>query len=820
MSRFRPPLVLLLAVLIAGCTAAVTERSGHRPTDSHPAEAAAMFSLKRQGTEDRHRSYDAARDAMRSMPRYSTVEDVLRQPRERVASTAAAATRPLGRWRSLGPGNIGGRTRALIIDPVEPRIMYAAGVSGGIWKSLSGGGQWEPIGDNLTNVAVNSLAQSAFDRNVIYAGTGEGYLREEVRGTALPLRGDGIFVTRDAGETWTRLASTATSDFHWVNDLAVSAHDPRRLYAATRTGVWRSLDEGASWQRVLPVTVKGGCLDLAARPGTAGDYLFVSCGTFEQATVYRNVDAAAGSEWQAVLSEPYMGRTTLAIAPSDPTIVYALSASNEPGASRHQAMLAVWRSDADGDAGSWNAQVRNTSTTDPLAPLMLTNLYTVEKDVCLGIESHPTTMGWYCNVIAVDPVNPDRVWVGGVDLFRSDDGGRSWGLASYWWSDPGEEPPFVHADQHVILFHPQYDGASNTRVYFANDGGIFRTDSPNQFVPKGRDAICRERFSQVRFDALNNNYGVTQFYHGAVFPDGRGVIGGTQDNGSILSWLENGTEAWERVTGGDGAYVAVSQKNPDLIFTSAQYGFIFRSVTGGRTFRQFTTGLNDPRFLFIAPLALDPNDQTTLWTGGERMWRNGDDGGRWWRASEPMPAQISAIAIATGNSDLVLAGTISGHIARSAHGRTAREDSVWTSVRPREGFVSSLTFDPFDSNVAYATYAGFGGVHVWKSVDAGATWNALDGSGTSRLPDIPVHSLAIDPTRRERLYLGTDLGIFVSLDGGSSWAVEENGFGAVITEALVIGAGANGPAVYAFTHGRGAWRAELTVRESRRRTVR
>lgn len=807
MSRSLIPILLLFAA----CTSTVAPIEP--PTDSHPAEAAALFAMKRQGSDDPHRSYDRAREVMRGMPRYSTVAETLQGPRQRVATDA---TQPFGRWRFLGPGNIGGRTRALIIDPVSPRIMYAAGVSGGVWKSLSGGEQWEPVGDALMNVAVNSLAQDPHDRNVIYAGTGEGYLREEVRGTALPLRGDGIFVTRDAGATWSRLPATTTADFHWVNDLAVSAIDPGRIYAATRTGVWRSLDEGTSWSRVLATTVKGGCLDLVARPEAAGDYLFVSCGTFEQASVYRHHDASTSAPWEAVLSDPQMGRTTLAIAPSSPSIIYALSASNEPG-EKYQGMLAVWRSDDDGDAGTWNAQVRNTSTEDRLAPLLLTNLTTVQDRLCLNFDSEPFTMGWYCNTIAVDPVNPNVVWAGGVDLFRSDDGGRTWGLASYWWSEPGEPPPFVHADQHLIAFHPHYDGVSNTTVYFANDGGIFRTSTPYAAIPKGLDAVCEEQFSTMSFEPLNNNYGVTQFYHGAVFPDGRTIIGGTQDNGTVMSHLEDGTDGWVRVTGGDGGYVAVSPANPSLIYAEAQNGYVFRSTNGGRTFRRFTSGLED-RFLFITPFTLDPNDHTTVWIAGDRLWRLLDGESRWNRASAPLPAQVSAISVANGSSDHVLAGTAEGHIALHENARASNADTVWSHVRPRPGFVTSITFDPIDQTVAYATYAGFGGTHVWKSVDGGRSWAPLDGSRNGRLPDIPVHSLAVDPSRRDRLYLGTDLGVFVSLDAGRHWAVENTGFTNVVTETLVIAPGSRGPAVYAFTHGRGVWRAELVTAGKRRRS--
>jgi photosystem II stability/assembly factor-like uncharacterized protein len=805
-----PFLVLFLAACSASRPHPVPERH-----DS-PASAAAYHAAKRAGTDNVRLAYRRAAEAMRLMPRHSTVVE----PRAAIASNDDA--RPYRAWQFLGPGNIGGRTRALLIDPVDPLVMYAGGVSGGVWKSTAGGATWEPIGDSLANIAVNSMAMHPVDRNVIYAGTGEGYLREELRGTALPLRGDGIFVTRDAGETWTQLASTTNENFHFVNDLVISTHEPSRVYAATRTGVWRSEDAGTSWSRILPVTVKGGCLDLAWRGDMAGDYLFASCGTFEQATVYRNKNAESNPVWEPVLTDPLMGRTSLAIAPSNPSIVYALSATNEPGR-LHQSLHSVWRSNSGGDAGSWTAPTTGKSTHDPVGRTMLTNMTTVDTvGVCTaGSLGANVTMGWYTNVIAVDPADPERVWVGGVDLFRSDDGGVTWGLASYWWTEQiSDRFPYVHADQHAIVFHPHYNGTTNRTAFFANDGGVTRTDDTHAATTRGRDAVCTRSGSEMRFTSINHNYGITQFYHGAVFPDGRRFIAGAQDNGTLMGSTDTGVNAWQEVVGGDGGYVAIDAHDPLTIYASVQFGAFRRSRNGGREFIPFQPEARDrDTFLFIAPLVLDPGDPATVWFGGTQLWRTRQSKAQ--PASAPVPGggHVSAIAVSPVSSDRVVAGTNRGHIVRSDAASSAA-GTEWASALPRPGFVSSLTFDPFDANTVFATYAGFGGAHVWMSTDAGATWFPRDGSGGGALPDIPVHSLAVDPTRPERLYLGTDLGVFVSLDRGNTWAVENTGFANAITETVVVAPGASGLAVYAFTHGRGAWRAELTLGGPRRRGVR
>jgi photosystem II stability/assembly factor-like uncharacterized protein len=823
-------LLASLIVLIAACQAEspsisqpVQPTARSKMKFDAPDEAEALYRMKRMAPEgmDPQRLYDAARRQMARMRRYATANDrVLAPATSRLAEEGVAAARQISGWEFLGPGNIGGRTRALLIDPRNADVIYAGGVSGGIWKTSNGGGFWKPIGDNLANLAVNSMAMHPEDSTTLYAGTGEGYFREELRGTALPLRGDGIFRTRNGGDTWEHLASTRNSDFHWVNDVVVSRRDPRRVYAATRTGVWRSSDEGETWRRILGVVVKGGCLDLEMRTDAAGDYLFASCGIYQQATVFRHRNAETDTGWEIVLNASGMSRTSLAIAPSNPSVVYALSASNNPGPQRRfdQGLLAVYRSDRNGDPGSWVAVNRNDDSVK-LDTLLLTNPLSGGPG-CPGSFGSYVGMGWHCNVISVDPTNPDIVWAAGVDLFRSDDGGRTWGLASYWWA-PTTTPSFVHADQHAIAFHPSYDGEGNQIVFVANDGGVFKTANARDAVAYGAENVCRADATNLRWESLNHNFGATQFYHGTPFPDGKRWAGGAQDNGTLLGTVEQGTDGWSMIWGGDGGHVAIDPTNPNVIYAESQGGNIVKSVDGGQTFGFALNGLSPQGFLFIAPFLIDPNRNTRLWTGSTQMYRTDDGAGLWSAASAPLPAQVSAIAVAPGNPDAVLAGTNNGSIARTDRATTATAETQWTVVRPRTGFVSSLAFDPSDANVAYATYAGFGGgAHVWRSDDGGATWVSLDGTGDGALPDIPIHSLAIDPTRPERLFLGTDLGVFASIDGGAQWYVENSGFAAVVTETVTIGQGARGPAIYAFTHGRGAWRAELTEAPQRRRATR
>lgn len=702
-----------------------------------------------------------------------------------------------GGWTFLGPGNIGGRTRVLLIDPNDTSTMYAAAVSGGVWKTTTGGAIWSPAGDAMANLAVNSLAFDPTNPRVIYAGTGEGYFREVVRGTALPIRGNGIFVTSDAGATWQQLASTNNSDFDFVNDLIVSTHDPHRLYAATRSGVWRSSDSGLTWSVILPTSVNGGCLDLAFRGDTSNDSLLASCGTLAQATVYRNAAAETGAAWSAVLSEPDMGRTSLAFAPSNPSVAYALAASNAPGPNARftQGLFAFYRSDDGGQ--TWRAQLRNTSS-DRLSTLLLTNPVTDSTASCGG-SAAPDNMGWYSNTIAVDPRDENRVWAAGVDLFRSDDAGRTFRLASFWWP-ASSTSSFVHADQHSIVFDPQYDGIRNQTMFATNDGGVARTDNARAALS---DSICSPARSAVVFRSLSHNYGATQFYNGQAFPDGVTVIAGAQDNGTVTGG-QTATDDWRRSYGGDGGYVAIDPVDPRITYVESQHAAIHRL---GPSEADLPLAGDT---LFITPFLLDPNDRTRLWSGGRTVSRH--VGNSWITASTQLDGMVSALAVTPGNSNAMLVGTNSGTIYRTTKATTATSSTEWTASKPRDGFVSSIAIA---GNILYATYAGFGGTHVWRSLDGGAVWQPLDGEGEMAIPDIPVHTLAFDAAR---LYLGTDLGIFISTDGGAHWSAEGS-FPRVITESISLGNGPRGSALFAFTHGRGAWRVDLAP-VPRRRAVR
>lgn len=743
---------------------------------------------------------------------HAQLGDVRIRQQQAISRGAASPGGILG-WTWLGPGNIGGRTRAIVIDPNSPNVMYAAGVAGGVWKSTDSGASWNPTDDQMLNLAVSTIAMDPANSSVLYAGTGEGFFN------SVFVRGLGIFKSTDAGASWSQLAGTVngvpTGAFHYVNKIVISPNDSNRIYAGTRTGVWRSLDGGVSWSPSLgnPTYItatnlsqgsQAGCTDLKIRSDRNPDVLFAAFGSQQADGFFRSVDG--GDSWLTYSVPPNQGRTTIALAPSNNDVLYLLMSDNGSGGAYGQ-LVSIFRSLDGGD--TFESRI---DFSHPFGPWLLNNLVLATGCVVHPIGSY--SQGWYDNIIKVDPLNPDIVWVGGVDLFRSEDGAQTFGSAGYsfYFRD---QPPYIHPDHHMILFHPDFDGASNQTVYVGNDGGLWMTTN-------GRAAASQEDcplfcdepdcgpIPEIEWTNLNNNYGVTQFYHGDSAKELDLFVGGCQDNGTNRGQSVNTPNDWTTVFGGDGGYVAIDPTDGNRLFVE---GTLFPSIqistNGGDTFTAATNGITDADGVFITPFAMDQANPDVLWTGGSRPWRT-TNGGQLWEVVGPNfvgPGQISAIAIAPSDSNVVYLGFNNGFVVRSTNALSANPNWEIFTNGLIGSWVSSVAVDPDDTEIAYCTYSNYGlPSHILRTIDGGQSWSSIDGVAFSGVPDIPVHWIEVRPCNSQQLYVGTELGVFASDDGGTSWNPANNGLANTVVESLDF---KNSSTLVAFTHGRGVFMTGL-----------
>ena len=778
--------------------------AGHGEHDDNPFEAAEYFREQRvlgDGLLPVDRYTDAMRHAA-TMRRYSLAEGRFVDGAPRAAST-------FGAWQSLGPGNVGGRTRGLVIHPQNAKIMWAGGATGGIWKTTDGAQTWFPVSDFAPVLAINCLVMDPGDPNTLYACTGE---------QTQNWRGAGIYKTTDGGTTWNQLGSTATPDFYFVNNIAISQAAPSHLYAATNTGLWVSLNGGTTWNLSLAspdggpaATLTGGttngCFDVVTQPGQSADTVLAVCHQPGSVTysVFRNTDAAGAGTWPVVLSDPNMWYVVLAVAPSQPSTIYAIAVTISTTSAYAHGLLAVYRSTNGGTSGSWTTRTSNTDANRlNSAILSVDSAYNFNGSFCTASAGSVNFNGkaGYNLAALVDPLDPNRVWAAGLGLFRSDDGGANWGYAF-----TGNHP-----DQHALAFDPGYNGASNQILYNANDGGVYMTTQA-----RGVAGTCAAKATTVNWTPLNNSYATTQFYHGVPYPGGGAYFGGTQDNGTVRGADSGGPNQWGSIYGGDGGVSRLDPLDANTVYVEYVHGAFAKSTDGGFTYTNTVSGITESsnNFPFIAWYVFDPNNSLRLYTGGRQLWRSENGQGAWTAASAPTDLvsgnldNIRAIAVSPADSNLVLSGTHYGKIFRNAATLAATGSTIWSFTTPRAGNVAHIEFDPRQANTIYATYTTFnaaaGDNHVYRSTDGGLTWNGIDGSGANGLPDVPVETILVDPSDSGKLYLGTDIGMFASFDGGNTWVRDDNPFANAIVTTLAIDSGN----LYAFTYGRGVWRVAL-----------
>jgi hypothetical protein len=511
--------------------------------------AAAMFRYRQRLSEDGTIPENALLRAKAQRDRMPVFEWLEGEPEGGEAGIQGVSP---GSWTWLGPGNIGGRIRGVLIHPSNPSIIYVGACSGGIWKTVNGGSAWFPLDDFMPTLAVNCLAMDPANPEILYAGTGEGFF-ETVEGTSntAAVRGAGIFKSVDAGETWFQLPSTTGTDWYFVNRIAICPTNPSLMLVATTKGIFRSTNGGASFTK----TNTRFAYDVRFHPTNPN----LAIAGFHDDGAMRTLDG--GATW--VASTGLTGhRTELAYYDGNPSIIYA-------GVSQ-SGQIKLYRS-LDGGA---TFALRTSGS---------------------GISTYEA----YNSTLWVDPTNSDRIIFGGVYLYRSIDGGVTHTRVFN----------SVHADMHNIVHHPAYNGSTNRTVYFATDGGLYRTTDSLGTSATG----------------LNNNLGITQFYGAVMNPISGRVMGGTQDNGTKLF---TGSTNWATTFGGDGGFCATDPTDANYFYGEVQWARIFRSTNGGTSASYIhggpnpITGVGTSQFNFIPYFMLDPNEPNRMYVCGRYLWRS------------------------------------------------------------------------------------------------------------------------------------------------------------------------------------------------------
>lgn len=626
-------------------------------------------------------------------------------------------------WQWLGPGNVGGRVRALVIHPTIPDMMWAGTAGGGIWRTTNGGLNWFPMTDFMPSLAVASLVLDPTNPSTLYAGTGE------LVGSNSSIAGAGVFKSTNSGLTWTRLA--ATSEFLYVSGLAHHPTQTGTLLAGTRQGVFRTADGGASWTPFF--TPADGPDSLRAvrfvgyHPGFPN---MIGVGTLSNFYLSNNGGLTFARQTTGAAGK----------MPASPGDCVAAFPKNFP---RHLFVQAASTIPVLNDLSDFIYESRDSGKT--WAPILATN-----------------ADNW-SNAIWAAPNDTNLIVFGGFgDLRRT-----TTGTGGGWISDGGlyATGQSAHSDQHAIVPHPNYDGTTNRTVFVANDGG----------VQKAADIVTVTTSSG--WTNLANNLGCSQFFTGAAAPDGSVIMGGMQDTGTGMLGPGGGPQDWTMPGAGDGMNCAVDPTNTQRRYLSWQFLGIRRTTDGGATWSDATSGLADAgtNCDFAAPIAMSPHDPLTLVAGGRRLWRTTNGAAGWTELRGPASGSPNcvAIAFAASNPNVIWAGYDNGLLAFTSDG-----GGTWTErLMPGARRITDIAVNPAVWTEVFVTLVQTSNDNVRWTNNAGASWQVRNGSGATGLPNIAVSTVTYHPLQPNWVYVGTDVGVFASEDKGLTWSVTPSGAG-------------------------------------------
>ena len=652
--------------------------------------------------------------------------------------------------RHIGPAVMGGRITSIDAVDNNPRIIYVGTAGGGVWKSLSGGTLWKPLFEKYSQ-SIGALTIDQNHPDTVWVGTGESNMRNTVS------IGSGLYRSTDGGENWVKVGLDSTEHISRIvidprNSNVVYIAAPGPLWGDSKhRGLYKTADGGKTWEKILYTDERTGCAEIIMNPKNP-DVLYVSMWQFRRtpysfssggkgSALYKSTDA--GKTWKKIqngLPEGDFGRIALNAAPSEPDKLFAIVESKNTG---------LYLSDDGGE--TWRQQ----SST-------------------FNVNARP----FYFSVIEVDPKDAKRVYRPAFSFSISSDGGQSFTEAS-------QAGGWVHSDMHALWINPD----NTSHMYLGTDGGVYMSmDRGNNWT-------------------FLNNLPVSQFYHVQVDNEiPYNVYGGLQDNGSWTgpSQSINGIENrdWENVGGGDGFWVQPDKTDKDIVYVESQGGEAYRynrKINESASIKpQPLTGEKKLRFNWNTPICVSPTNPKTLYMAAQYLYRSYDQGRTWERISPDLTTDnpvkqkqeesggvtsdnssaenhctIFAISESPLDEKLIWVGTDDGNLQLTTDGGrnwTKVNNNISTKELPSQSWVSSIEASRYDRSTVYVTFDNhtYGDMrtYIFKSTDLGITWKSL---ATDDLNGF-AHKVKEDIVNKDLLFLGTELGLFATFDGGASWA--------------------------------------------------
>lgn len=741
----------------------------------------------------------------------ATAEDRRASFEAHQALDAASPFRGL-EWRSVGPSIQGGRVVDIESVPEDPFTFYIAIASGGVWKTGNNGGSFTPLFDNEATIICGDLAIDPRDSNRLWLGTGENNSSRSSYG------GFGVYSSKDGGKTWTH---RGLADTDRIGRVLVDPRDSNRVYVAAlgklytpggQRGVFRTTDGGDTWTAVLPSEGFTGAIDLVMDPTNSRvlyaamwersrrPWNFVEGGT--GSGIYKSTDG--GDTWTRLSGgfpqTEHIGRIGLSISPAKPRRIYAVIDNQEPlpeedwdlgtsavNAKRLRSMSKeeFLRQDPDEidsfarsldvaddlDGKKLTAMVKNDEVTieqlldalgDANASLFASDIrglqvwrsddagktWNVTHDKPL--DDVVFTYGYYFGQVRTDPTDADRIYVTGVPMIGSTDGGKTF---------TGIADRSVHVDHHEMWI----DRHHPNRIIAGNDGGL--------------DISYDYGKTWARMDKM----ALAQFYT-IELDDARpyNIYGGTQDNGTLKgsSRAEGGDDSWEFIGGGDGMYVQIDPRDGTR-YVGYQFGFYNRRGPGGGGSVRPQRKLLEPalRYNWCTPVQLSSHNQDIVWFGTNKLFRSMDQGRTWTAISPDLTRSpnrgdvpygtISTVGESTLHFGLIWVGTDDGQVHVTKDG-----GATWRDVGsglPADRWVTRVTPSRVERDRCYVSFSGYRdddiAAYVFVTEDLGATWRSI----ANGLPAEAVNVIREDPKSADILWVGTDRGVYVSLDRGDSW---------------------------------------------------